>query len=87
MLYGCRTLGSGTGWAMEQILSYATIESRSATYLGVFELLLNVIDKATTYFADEAPEEQLRSDFACPCNRSTDTQQGPYPVRLEVTDT
>ena len=56
----------------------------AATYLRVLELLLYVIDKATTNFADEATEQQFRSYFTGTRDGTADAHERANTVRSEL---
>lgn len=63
------------------------IPPKVKTHFSVFELLFDVVDNPSANFADEATEEQLRSNFAGACYSSTDAHQGSDLVRSQITNT
>lgn len=86
MQYGSHMSDWGTGLAKEVALCIVPHKTVT-TYLGIFELLLNLVHEASANLTNEGTKQELRTDLTCTCYGSTDAHQGTNLVRPEITNT
>jgi hypothetical protein len=56
------------------------------TYLGILELLLDLVDRISVFGLGKADVYQFGPDFTRPDHRPADTHEGPDPLCAQVTD-